>query len=883
MNVNAVNAGLLAKYEGAPVDLAPWGYLWRRDRLRQERPEANFIPRRLERCDRVYRTLLPELGEELARPICYRQDDIMTPQLPAPAFPLLTGLLWEGGISDYSVELVFPAGGNLPSADGLEVRTYPTAWGWFGWTNDRLLNVREVSADGRTWILDPPAQTIDYAYNQRVKAQTELICVFAPEGVAVPEIRVTGGSLGTWKPLTFTVEWGLDGKYADAEPSFEGHVALLSAPVREGNRMTFSCLYSDVSRFGCDSRFTLILDRKEGDGATVLLRELAEKPVWVPEVGIYFCNAEAPVSLNDYLAGIAAKGEKNVRDKVRSHPEAKNWEEIFEKVRLWRCPEGTKAEPFPPAPAASAVFRVPDKRFETMYELAVEQLRGPHMWGMLAAEVARSALAMEMLGLRREADRVYQYFFDSPGVRADGDYVDPAGSFEWAKSMRHDLGYAHEGTHCSTGRLLFSMMYRYYLSGDREWLNAHLDRLKKAASFIIEETSSYAADFPEREKLRCFGMMPPSMLGDYALPACDWRWYACDNAFAQMGLSAFADVLRRAGDPEAEYYLTEAKRYEDALRAVLKEEALFAPVRRGRDGISRSYLPRMLYAGGLLLYGEETNVPQFALGINDLFQGSLPLAEIGGVLDANDRRMIGTIDAVEERGMEISRSVQARLEHPTANAQIREEEERLRREREEKGQSTLFEKELKREDRWFWTHFSNLPKISHNANIYLRQDDIPNFLHFFLNHAIVMVGTNGKMWEHEHPDIFVSCDNPDNGTAAWFTENFRNMLVTEDLGVLWLAKGTPRSWLEDGQEISVSDTPTFYGDIAYRITSHVSEGRIEALIDVPSRETPAVMKLRLRHPEAKKIASVSMGTVDPDGETVTLLRPSGKLKITAIY
>ena len=28
---------------------------------------------------------------------------------------------------------------------------------------------------------------------------------------------------------------------------------------------------------------------------------------------------------------------------------------------------------------------------------------------------------------------------------------------------------------------------------------------------------------------------------------------------------------------------------------------------------------------------------------------------------------------------------------------------------------------------------SDLPKISHNANVYLRQDDIPNFLYFFFN------------------------------------------------------------------------------------------------------------------------------------------------------
>ena len=44
------------KLVGQPVDIAPWSYGWRADRAVQERAEAYFIPRRLERIDRVYRT-----------------------------------------------------------------------------------------------------------------------------------------------------------------------------------------------------------------------------------------------------------------------------------------------------------------------------------------------------------------------------------------------------------------------------------------------------------------------------------------------------------------------------------------------------------------------------------------------------------------------------------------------------------------------------------------------------------------------------------------------------------------------------------------------------------------------------------------------------------
>ncbi|MBQ9415354.1 MAG: hypothetical protein IJU20_00725 [Clostridia bacterium] len=866
------------------VDLSPWAYVWRRDAEVQEKPEAYFIIRRLNRQEKIYRTLLPQLGYEQAKAICYRQDDIVTEQIPSPSQPLLTGILWEGGLTDYRVQLTFPAECPAPDPAQMEVRTYPTAWGWFGWSNDRMMELTSVSKDGRTLTYTPPEGTMDYAYNARRKAQSECICVFAPEGVCVPSLHVIGDSLGCWEEVRVRAFWGLDGKYENLAPTALTHVAWVEKEEQTGEReRVYTCLYSPVSRYGNDSRLTLVLDRSEGLGATVLLRDLKNGPVYVPEVGMFFATEESGMTPDAYRKKCEKEQLKTMRERVREHEEAKSWEELMRHVRLWRCPPDVDLGEFPDAPAPNVPFSVPDRHLQIMYELAVEQLRGPNMWGMLAAEVARPALAMEMAGLKPEADRIYQYFLDSPGVRADGDYTDPAGSFEWAKSMRHDMGYAHEGTHCSTGRMLFSMMQRYLFYRDREWLDARMDRFKKAADFIIKEIRSYGSEIPNREKLRCYGLMPPVMFGDYALPASDWRWYMCDNAYAQVGLSAFADVLKKIGDPQADYYLSEADRYRRDLMRAIREEGLFAPVRRSGDGASYSFLPRMLYAGGLLHYREETNIPQFALGINDLFQGALPLSDQYGVLDPNDRRMVGTLNAMEDAGLRESVLAQEKLAHPTANAAIREEEERLLKEREQKGQSDRFTEELRSPDHWFWNYFSNLPKISHNSNVYLRQDDIPNFLHYFFNHAIVMVGTNGKMWEHAHPDIYAECRDPDNGTAAWFVENFRNMLLTEESGVLWIAKGTPRAWLEDGKSVGVEKAPSYFGNVTYTITSFAAQNYMDVNISVPDlREDPTV-RVRLRHPEGKKILDVSFGHVLPDGETIEILHPVRQMQIRAHY
>jgi len=132
---------------------------------------------------------------------------------------------------------------------------------------------------------------------------------------------------------------------------------------------------------------------------------------------------------------------------------------------------------------------------------------------------------MDMVGLHDEADKVYQHFLKGPGAKPDGDYTDGDGALEWATSMRHDMGYSHDGTHASTGRLLFGMAERYFLTGDKEWFQRHRERLQAAADWIIRQRNSYLKDVPNRQDLLVAGLMPPYMLGDYALPACEWRWY----------------------------------------------------------------------------------------------------------------------------------------------------------------------------------------------------------------------------------------------------------------------------------------------------------------------------------------------------------------------
>jgi hypothetical protein len=878
----------LVKLVGQPVDIAPWAYAWRADLAIQKKPEAYFIPRRLERMDKVYRTAFAALPQDQLKSLYYNMPDLLKPLLPPPRGRLQAGLLWTGGISKYQVELRWPAGlQEIPSPDTVEVRVYPTSFGWFGWTVDKMLSNPVVSADRRIWTYpSDPAAKMDSAYSARVDAATEMVAVFYEEGKNqagiphfVPTIRVTGPSVGEWKRMDLEVEWGFQAgtEQLHFDGRLESYVALVGSvsPLAgdKGTRMTAAyrwqsraagaprrgivvpLLYAPQARPGLDSRITIWTTKT---GFTFRPYDLEKGPILIPEQGIFVAKAGDGQTARQFARELAARNLKSIRQMTREHREAISWNELMQEVRLWTCPPGTVAPPFPRVEDPPMDVQLPDARWTDAWRAASFQLKGKHMWGGLAFEVGRVAHEMDLVGLHNEANQVYEHFLKAPGAKSDGDYSDGNGALEWATSMRHDMGYSHDGTHASTGRLLFAMAERYFLAGDRGWFQRNRARLQAAADWIIRQRTLYMGNIPNRQDLMVAGLMPPCMLGDYAIPSCDWHWYYVDNALSLQGLRRFADALMELDPAAGRKYLNEAEAFRKDLRRAVDREAVLSPVRLGRDGSFHSYLPRMAYARGLT--GPELGAPQFP--DCDLFMGALPLAEPFGAVDAKDIRMVDTLNMMEEMGTSVS-AVQAKEEA-----------------RKQKG--------LPMNDAWFWNCFTILPKASHNANIYLLQDDAPNFLRFWMNSYASVVGADGKLWEHWHLGNYAECSAPDNGTAGWFMENFRNLLVMEDGQSLWMARATPRAWLEQGRKIAIRNAPTYFGSAAYELISDVDNGRITATIEIPGRQPPRSVLLRFRHPKAAPIKSATVNGkawsgFNKDKEVIELVGFTGKAVVVADY
>lgn len=882
----------LAELAGKPADIAPWTYAWRADLAVQKQPEAYFIPRRLDRLDKVYRTAYYELPEQELKSIYYDMQDVMKPLLAKPKGKLHAGLLWTGGLADYEVQLHWPADRPIPTPSAVEVRVYPTAFGWFGWTVDKVLANPTVSADQRTWTYkSDPTATMDTSYSRRVPAATEMVAVFCEDAkTPVPGIGIVGPSIGAWKRMDVEIEWGFQaGTQKDMDGSLEPYVAVIGpiAPLTSDTGTTMTgdhswrsraagdtrrgivvpLLYAPNSRPGLDSRITV---HSESGNFTFSVRDLENGSI-LTEKGVFVTRVGSGQTAQKYAMELAAKKPRSVRQMTREHREAASWDELMQEARLWTCPEGTAVPAFPPVAEPPMQVQLSDERWTGAWRAASAQLQGKHLWGGLAYEVARVAHNMDMIGLHEEADKVYEHFLKAPGAKSDGDYTDGVGALEWATAMRHDMGYNHDGTHASTGRMLFAMAERHFLTGDKEWFGRNRVRLQAAADWIIRQRTLYMKDVPNRDSLFVKGLMPPYMLGDYVMPSCDWRWYYVDNALSLQGVQRFADALTEFDPAAGQKYHNEAEAYRKDIRRAAEREAELSPVRLGLDGMYHSYIARMAYARGLT--GPELGAPQFP-GC-DLMTGALPLAEPFAALDASDPRMVDTLDVTEEMGTYLG-ALEMTKEIGMSAATVRESIEA----RKQKGLPT--------EDTWFWHCFVILPKASHNANIYLLQDDVPNFLRFWINSYATVVGADGRLWEHSHLGGYTECATPDNGTAGWFMENFRNLLVMEEGQSLWVARATPRSWLEQGKKIAVSNAPTAFGTLAYEIISDADNGTIAATIEIPNRSQPKSVILRFRHPKSAPIKSVTVNgkpwsKINTGKETIELTGLTGKAAVVASY
>ena len=884
----------LDKLEGQPVDISPWSYTWRADRTAQEPPEAYFIPMRLNRIETIYRKWF---------------SNVITG--PAPKGQLLTAALWKGGVDGGCVQLHWPSSdkeGDIPQPDTVETRTYSSKLGWFAMSDGTLLAKPEMSDNGHTWTY----KTSGNDHN------LEMVAVFA-EGVqstggaahVVPNINVLCPSV--WKRMDVEIEWGF--QPGTENKNFDGRVEPflcqtgIISPLTgdKSTTVTGSCTWqsggTNTSRRGivvsflyasntvngslsgdkeCPALGSRLTVWTKGGSFTLLVEDLQRGPLLVPECGMYVAEISNGKTARQFTDELAKKNLKTITQIAREHREVASWEELMREMNVVGAGEELPPLNTVDVPPMQMQVQVTDAYWTDAWRKSQRYLPVPRYEG-LAIEAAYPIRVMNLVGLKDQSAQKLEYWLKAPGVKADGAFVDGEGSFEYAKTMTHDVAGSHDGCHPSTGRMLFAMAEYYFLNGDKVWFLQNQERMRLAADWIIRQRNLFLNDIPNRQDLKVAGLQPPQVLSDSSTGTSHWRWYLIHDAFAHEGLRRFADALADFDPAGAKKYHDEADAYGRDILRVVEREAVLSPVRLVRNGTYRTYIPVEVYSRGTMAGFYK---------LVDTVMGTLPLADTYGVLDPRDDRVTGHLEVVEEslpRGRDIRNILKLGLcpEESLPRGRYIRNLPTDGKQNPDPGKK----KDVESDEDLFWGGYAELVKYSYVSKIHLLRDDIPCFLrHWMYNYAAYIL-KSGALPEYPPTGTFAHETNADIGdwsSTAWFMENFRNLLVMEIGDALWVARATPRGWLEQGKIISIKNAPTYFGALAYEIVSDVDNGKINATVEIPSRKAPGSVIVRFRHPKAAPIKRVEVNgkpwtAFNKDKETIELKGLTGTVAVMAQY
>jgi hypothetical protein len=593
-----------------------------------------------------------------------------------------------------------------------------------------------------------------------------------------------------------------------------------------------------------------------------------------------FSQASSAATATAFVQELAGRNLRTIRERVREHGE-QTWEGA---VAAMRPGEDLPPHPVPPLAPAMEV-EVPSARLTAQWKLgawhilrrSVKDANGTwHFndfpFGILSSETYMLLRALDLQGMHQEAadglDQWLRLPTDPTVVPGQG------GHHGWARPDR-PLGHFADGHGCLThaegppgagghmdgvhsmgpGAIAFAAGEHFLLTGDLDWLRSRAARLRANAEWILRQRQVLTGNLPGGSRLWSKGLQPAHVVTPDS--ECMHMQFYESEAYYWLAVARTAELLARV-DPEAGAKLAAAaEAYRLDLLAAVERSIALTPVVAVRDGTYHSFIPFAPYVRGFAAGAWGWRRCQGHVGAIywDTVQSADPLVSPSGLLSPTDPRVQGHLDVLEDRLL---------LENPKVNART-------------PGYDP--------ERDWFahasWQYQCGLER---HANIHLAADDAPNAIRTVLNQYAVDI-MPGEYTFREHttggpPDKIYE--------ESCFLERFRQMLVMEDGASLWLARATPRAWLAQGARIAVRQAPTHFGPVAYALVSDVDHGRITATLELPRRNPPKVVLLRLRHPQAAPIRSVTVkGTpwtaFDPAAELVRLEGVVGDVKVEVSY
>lgn len=400
-----------------------------------------------------------------------------------------------------------------------------------------------------------------------------------------------------------------------------------------------------------------------------------------------------------------------------------------------------------------------------------------------------------------------------------------------------------------TGWHLWTLSEYYALTQDKDWMRRIAPEVARVCRWIMAQREKTKKLDSRGERVLEYGLMPPGAMADWEVFAP--YFYANGNFYA--GLNGAAHALADIGYPGAGEMIANADEFRKEIIRAFHSVQSIAPVFPLRDG---TWVP------------EYPTHPFAPMPVDDLYPGEdfgrswCYDVEIGahhlvpqGVLDPNSKDVSWMMNHMED----------VYFLHEGWLA---------------------YKPELVTKD---WYDFGGFAKVqpyyARTAEVYAMRDDVKAFIRSYFNTLPTLLNKEDlSLWEHFHAS---GAWNKTHETG-YFLHQTRTMLLTERGEELWLAPFVTNNWMKDGMVVAISDAPTRFGKMGYRIASHVKEGYIEATIDPPTRNAPKEIVMRLRHPEGQKMRSVTVTgaehySFDAAKETISVIPGAGRITIRAQY
>ncbi|MHB0878822.1 MAG: hypothetical protein ACYC5O_22510, partial [Anaerolineae bacterium] len=449
---------------------------------------------------------------------------------------------------------------------------------------------------------------------------------------------------------------------------------------------------------------------------------------------------------------------------------------------------------------------------------------------------------LDRRGYAREAEQCLEIMAHYQGT------VPLPGDFETQFGVLYGSnGYETGGYNRGQGWAMFGFAEHYRYTRDRAWLQRVAPVLVKACDWVTHErrrTMTALTPGGEGRPIH-YGFLPAGSLEDVH---DYWHWLS-SNAYASWGFSGIAWALADIGHPEAARLQAEAGAFAQDLMAGFNESRSRSPVVRLADGSWVPYYPPRL----------ERRGRDFGW-LREVLEGSMGLL-VAGLIPVTDPAAQWIVDDFEDN-LYLSR----RYGYP--------------------GTMPDFDA-----SRWFdWGGFSMQSNLLLHPAVYLWRDEVKPFLRTFFNGFCSTFYPDTVMCsEHDLPTLAEwAGDHFKTSDEANVTYYLRLMLIEERGDDLVLGKALPREWLEHGKTVKVERALTYFGEMGYELRSFVGEGRIEADVDLPTRNPPARAILRLRHPEQAPIVRVTIdgeewAAFDGAAETVSLPMDRGERLAVRVY